>query len=210
MGIVADTLEVRWFYPGPVPEIATDWFLDAPEPAITESRTDAYLDVPGRDDLGVKVRAGSLLELKWRTGIRARPGLAEGFDGRVESWTKWGFSLQPMETVSGVGLREWLSVEKTRRSRFYEVSGDEGTIQGLATSGLPTGSGCAAELVEVRVGTEVAWGVGFEAFGTAPDLLAVLIAGMEAFAADTPLGTLEFGIRDSYSYPAFLSRWPPR
>jgi hypothetical protein len=74
----------------------------------------------------------------------------------------------------------------------------------------PGKSGCAAELVEVRVGDQIAWGIGFEAFGTASDLRQVLVDGINGYVADTPLGSLEFGIRDSHSYPAFLSFWPPR
>lgn len=210
MGISADTVEVRWFRPGPLPRLVAGWFLQARVPANTESRTDGYLAMPGRVDMGVKVRGGTLLELKLRTRVHARPGLTEGLNGRVESWTKWGFVLDPAHVLPEEGRSDWIRVEKTRRSRFYEVVADEGSIRAVACGDLPAENGCAVELVEVRIGAEVAWGIGFEAFGTSPDLLAVLLAGMKACVTDTPLGALEFTIRDSHSYPAFLSRWPPR
>lgn len=210
MAAVTATLEVRWFQAGPPPEPISGWFLNAPVPANTESRTDVYLDVPDRDDVGVKVRAGDLLELKLRTAVHTGLALAEGFEGRVESWKKWGLPLHPAKIVPGGGSLDWINVAKTRRSRFYEITSDEGSFHAVASTELPTELGCAAELVEVRVGAEVAWGVGFEAFGTSPDLRGILVAGMKACVADTPLGSLDFAIRDSYSYPSFLSQWPPR
>lgn len=210
MGVATATLEARWFQPGRLPEHVSDWFLQAQFPVSTESRTDLYLDLPGRLDMGVKLRAGSLLEVKVRTGVHTEPGLPEGFEGRVESWTKWGFSLHQTESTPGGGQRDWISAAKTRLSRFHTVASDEGSIRAVASAELPADNGCTAELVEVRVGAAVAWGLGFEAFGTAPDLLRVLVAGMNACVADTPLGALEFAIRDSHSYPAFLSQWPPR
>ncbi len=141
---------------------------------------------------------------------KCRAGLAEGFDGRVESWTKWGFALHPAEIGTGGSDPKWIQVEKTRRSRLYEVAPDGGCSHAVPSIERPGRSGCAAELVEVRVGDHIAWGIGFEAFGTASDLREVLVSGMNAYVADTPLGNLEFGISDSHSYPAFLSFWPPR
>jgi hypothetical protein len=210
MSAAAHTLEVRWFLPGPLPPPVSDWFLHARIPPITESRTDLYLAMPGRDDIGVKVRAGDLVELKLRTGVHAQPGLTEGFHGRVESWSKWGCALHPAQVLPGEGCPEWVRVQKKRRSRFYEVVADEGSIRAVASMDLPADSGCTAELVEVRVGGEVAWGVGFEAFGAASNLARVLVAGMNACVAETPLGSLEFSILDSYGYPALLSHWPLR
>ncbi len=210
MAVVSDTVEVRWLMTGPPPRVVSDWFLHAPVAAITESRADLYLDLADRDDMGVKVRAGTLLELKFRTGVHAELGLAEGFDGRVESWTKWGFALDPAKTGTGGGDPGWIQVEKTRRSRLYEVTTDGRSSHAVPSIERPGDSGCAAELVEVRVGDPIAWGIGVEAFGTASNLRDVLVAGMDAYVADTPLGNLEFGIRDSHSYPAFLSSWPPR
>ncbi len=210
MAVVSDTVEVRWFMTGPPPRVVSDWFLHAPVPAITESRADLYLELADRDDMGVKVRAGTLLELKFRTGVHAELGLAEGFDGRVESWTKWGFALDPPETGTGGGDPRWIQVEKNRRSRLYEVASDKGFTHAVPSMEQTGEGGCAAELVEVRVGDHMAWGIGFEAFGTVSDLRDVLVGGMNAYVADTPLGNLEFRISDSHSYPAFLSFWPPR
>lgn len=208
MPVVTDTVEVRWFQTGPPPKVVSDWFSHAPVPAINESRADLYVDLTGRDEIGVKVRAGTLLELKFRTGVHAGLDLPEGFDGRVESWTKWGFALNPAETPPEGGGPGWTDVEKTRRSRLYEVVFDGGSCHAVPSMERLGESGCAVELVEVRVGAHVAWGVGFEAFGSTADLRDILVAGMNACVSDTPLGSLEFGFRDSHSYPAFLSSWP--
>ncbi len=60
--------ELRWFYPGKLPENIQLWFqqnclidpLKSPE-----EREDVYLYSPGCDYLGIKLRQGRL-EVKWR------------------------------------------------------------------------------------------------------------------------------------------------
>lgn len=210
MPVVTNTVEVRWFQSGPIPKAVSDWFLKTKIPATPESRADLYLDLAGRGDLGVKVRAGALLELKIRTGVHTELSLTDGLDGRVESWTKWGWALDQAEGGPGTGDPRWMEVSKSRRSRFYSAASDGKAPYAVPPMEQPGESGCAAELVEIQIGAHAAWGIGFEAYGTTSDLRKTLIAGMNAFVEDTPLGNLEFALSNSRSYPAFLALWPPR
>ena len=139
------TLEARWFVRGPLPASAHAWAdavgLGAPEP-----RTDRYLVVP-TDALGLKVRQGRL-EAKQR--MSGGEPLAVGHArGAVEQWRKWAFSLD--ETPDADGWTDgWTDVGKRRRLRRDAC-----------------GSGaCAAELTEIRVGSDAWWSICLEATGS--------------------------------------------
>ena len=66
-------------------------------PAGTESREDSYLLDPLLPGLSVKVRGGGALEVKV---YRGSPGILEVAGrarGRLESWQKWSFPVQPAQ-----------------------------------------------------------------------------------------------------------------
>jgi hypothetical protein len=192
------TVEVRWFHPGSCPDHVSEWFHSGPSVSEPERRTDEYLRLPGRDDLGVKRRAGIQLDLKLRMGTLRDVVVPEGLDGPVESWTKWSFPLGPEASLPG---RSWIPVEKVRWSRLYEAVG-----KGVAVS-VPAGAvisdGCSAELVELVVDGRRAWGFGFEAFGDG-DRADALMATCRAVVADTPVDGITFEPDGPHSYPAWL------
>lgn len=68
----ADSLEVRWFVPGPLGTAARDWF--GRFPAGTEAREDVYLVLPCLDGLSVKLRDGGGLDVKSYLGS---PGILD-------------------------------------------------------------------------------------------------------------------------------------
>jgi len=193
------TVELRWFQSGRCPREIAAWFHRGPWVGEPERRTDEYLVLPGRDDLGVKRRAGNQLDLKLRTGTFPGITLGAGWDGQVEAWTKWSFPLGA--ATNGPGEGSWVPVEKLRWSRIYALTSDR-TASSVAPGTLPS-PGCAVELVEVAISSRRSWGFGFEAFGDG-DLGEVLTATCRAVEADTPLGQLSFVARDSHSYPSWL------
>lgn len=176
------TLEARWFARGPLPDTARAWAdavgLGAPEP-----RTDRYLVVP-TDALGLKVRQGRL-EAKQRTS-GGEPLAVGHARGAVEQWRKWAFSLD--ETPDADGWTDgWTDVDKRRR---------------LRRDACGTGA-CAAELTEIRVGSDAWWSVCLEATGSDA---AVRRAALDAMAAcwlaraDVP----ELPAHASMGYPEWL------
>lgn len=195
------TVEVRWFGSGHCPGAVADWFHGGPSVSEPERRTDEYLRLPDRDDVGVKRRAGIQLDLKLRTGAPSGVVLPDRLDGPVEAWTKWSFPLGPDVSLPD---RSWIPVEKLRWSRLYAVSGD-GAVSVPADTQV--GSGCAAELVELSVNERLAWGFGLEAFGEG-DLTAVLTVTCRAVVADTPLGEVAFTSQGAHNYPAWLRAEP--
>jgi hypothetical protein len=106
-----DSLEVRWILPGPLPAAVLDWF--ARFLAQTESREDIYLVQPLLSGLSVKLRDGSVLEVKSYLGSPAIPGLT--IRGRLESWRKWSFRYGPYG-YSEPAPAGWVLVRKQRRN----------------------------------------------------------------------------------------------
>ena len=87
------SLEVRWIFPGQLEAAVAGWF--GRFPAATESREDTYLLDPQLPGLSVKVRGGGALEVK---AYRGSPGILEVAGrarGRLQSWQKWSFPVQP-------------------------------------------------------------------------------------------------------------------
>jgi len=194
------TLEVRWFYEGKCPPALSEWFHSGSRVSEPERRTDEYLRLPGRDDIGVKRRAGVQLDLKLRTGRLEDPVLPDGFHGPVEAWTKWSFPLGSDAPLPGTG--SWVAIDKRRWSRLYAATGTNAV--GPVSFGADIDAGCAAELVELAVGSDRAWGFGFEAFGDC-DRAELLAAACRVLADETPLRAWSFAAGVPHSYPAWLA-----
>ncbi|BAY35854.1 hypothetical protein NIES2111_01710 [Nostoc sp. NIES-2111] len=83
--------EIRWFYPGRIPEGIKVWFHQyclIDQEQLPQEREDVYLYIPGSDFLGIKLREGSL-EVKWRTAELGVVSFGELVSGKAEKWTKW-------------------------------------------------------------------------------------------------------------------------
>src|SRR5205085_4967664 len=115
------TLEARWITRGPVPDVMSEFVGPFGEP--NEEREDLYLIDAARSMLGVKIRAGTHLDIKVPGGSAGSLRLPNGARSRLELWTKWTF---PLDSTS---LRlpkphdpDWVCVEKVRRRRWFEQS----------------------------------------------------------------------------------------
>lgn len=205
------SLEVRWIFPGQLPDAVARWFRRFP--AALESRQDAYLIDPPLRGLSVKVRGGGPFEVK---AYRGSPGIldvAGRARGRMESWQKWSFPCGPPGQGSGEPAG-WRLVHKARRvSRFLLASGS--WLAGLTEPGGKPG--CAVEVTEVSVRGEAWWTLGFEATGPAGTARSQLEAAAALVFADTPPAGVQFGTDDSRSYADWLrsragterSQWQP-
>lgn len=131
-----ETVELRWFTPGPVPPAAAAWFDALVPVACVETRTDRYL-APAHDGCGRKLREGRA-EVKQRLGTGARLDYGAAA-GTPETWEK--------EVVEALPDREAVDVAKRRRTRRTE---------------LPDGI-CTLELAAVELRGEAWWTVCLEA-----------------------------------------------
>ena len=198
-GSPADSLEVRWFVPGPLGAGTRDWFGQFP--VGTEARDDAYLVWPRLDGVSVKFRDGGGLDVKSYLGSSGILGLPARGLGRLESWRKWSFAWDAPH-VAGATLPGWVTVRKARRSTWFPLSAGHGQAPGRS----PEGAGCMAELTEVTAGGTRCWTVGLEATGRAGLLLdAVQHAAGLLFARPLPDG-VRFSLSNSRSYAQWLDQ----
>ena len=138
--------------------------------------------------------AGFLLVQPVRIAGRAR--------GRMESWQKWSFPVNPPGQDGG-DLPGWRPVRKRRRiCRFSQAS------RPVASHGLVQHPQCAVELTEVFTSGQDWWTLGFEATGPEDVLSHVLRATAARVFAQAMPGSMEPGPDASRSYMEWLRRWP--
>lgn len=202
------SIELRWFYPGNLPEEVSVWFkagnLGQPL-ALPEQREDIYLFVaPDCDYMGVKLRhavtalpnlRGHLanprgqgrLEVKWRRAQLGTIRFGNLVEGKLEKWGKWfcedatGESFQPQ----GVATKsEWIRVKKVRHWR--------------------TARDCNVEITQLDINGDSWWSLAFEATGEDRDAIANLQAVGSNILQNYACQQLQ--VQDSFAYPSWLAR----
>jgi hypothetical protein len=196
------SLEVRWIFPGQLETAVAEWM--GRFAAESQSREDTYLVDPQLRGLSVKVRGDVALEVKVYRGSPGILDLAGRARGRMESWQKWSFPVNPLGQNSG-DLPGWSPVRKRRRiSRFSLASKP---VASHAT-GLGQQPQCAVELTEVFTSGQDWWTLGFEATGPEDALSHVLQATAARVFAQAMPGSAEPGPDASRSYMEWLRQRP--
>ena len=127
--------EIRWFSPTEDKRI-TAWFkAGKPGFEATYARTDHYMPLPGKNDMGFKLREGKL-EAKVRTGVPRIGKLTDKAEGYLEDWVKWSFNVSKDDPLANDILKggkySWIGVYKERmglkltedknaRTRFLDI-----------------------------------------------------------------------------------------
>ncbi|HOT92809.1 MAG TPA: hypothetical protein PLJ78_08320 [Anaerolineae bacterium] len=161
------TVEVRWFYPGVIPQDVLAWYhYGERAPEGQPPRIDYYLRLAGQDDLNIKLREGRI-EIKQRAKQYGVEQLHAHVSGLVEVWHKWSFGVS--DTGSGLGdltgpRPAWIAVRKARRLRRYLVTDGGEEVIAIAGSDI-IAQGCNIELAEIKLGEEIGWSLAFETFG---------------------------------------------
>lgn len=156
------SLEVRWIRRGPLPPALIDRFGPFGDPI--EVRPDRYLVDPWTAEFGVKIRGGVQLDLKAYRGSRGNLRVPGG-GGRLELWEKWSLPLRATDPDRDAG--GWITLDKTRRRRAFELTAD-GLVERSVLDEVETG--CTFELTEFLGAGQVWWTLGFEASGAAEKL----------------------------------------
>lgn len=208
------TLEVRWFYLGPLPgQIVETLQARSCLPALLPARQDYYLLLEGDPALGIKLREGNV-EIKRRLEVLQEIRIGPGAAGRVARWRKWSLPLArdraagatPLERLL-VPASSWLAVKKERRLQRYRLEGGaQAAPVPLEAAAEPATAetGCEFELSRVWAGGEEWWSVCFEAFGEGPRLGQALLA--VAAKVLGPGWPVALEVERSWSYPAWLQR----
>ncbi len=211
------TVEVRWFFTDLIPPEVLDWFanqLPGDNLLQEKPRTDIYLIVQERDDLGLKLSRGSL-ELKWRQDARPFSLQAPPLTGVQETWVKekWRYAKkQQDQIVSGFNrsrLKGWrLEVSKTRAEREYKQdnTGKMMALPHVLNFDLP---GEDAPVVKIELTTlhksgETWWTLGMETASNANSQPQVFEQSVKELLKDYP--RLDLQTPHSYGYPQWVAQ----
>ena len=196
------SLEVRWIFPGQLETEVAEWLERFP--AESQSREDAYLVDPQLHGMSVKIRGGLALEVKVYRGSPGILDLAGRARGRMESWHKWSFPVNPPSQDSG-DLPGWRPVRKRRRICRFSLGS---TPVASDSTGLDQQPRCAVELTEVFSSGQDWWTLGFEAAGPEDALSHVLQATAARVFAQAMPGSAGPDLDESRSYMDWLRRRP--
>jgi hypothetical protein len=199
------TVEVRWFLSGPVPPAMRIWLDEVAPAAVAQpKRTDRYLLLGSRADVGIKLREGRL-EIKHCLAELGTARLSSNVQARIAHWVKWGFPLPEAETAAIDSSRLWLPVGKERLLQRFRLAA--AGIEPLPDSERPH-SACDVEMTTILVGGQTWWSLAFEAFGgpdAGADELRQLLEQVATCLLAKPVPMI-LSLGDSLSYPAWLHR----
>ncbi len=196
------TIEVRWFYPGALPDEVRQWFNPLGESLEKiDTRSDFYLQSQALD-IGVKLRQGNL-EVKYRQQNLGTIAIEGVENSQVEQWSKWicidrsSGGITPTNTAGKPG---WLKVDKIRDRRLYRVDFAD-SVQ-LTQIASPTADIAAIELTQLQLQSQIWWTIACEYFGDniSIDRFGVLVRSL-LDGYPTSISTIPI----SCGYPQWLS-----
>ncbi len=191
---VTDTGELRWFAPGAIPPEVLTWFAGS----VAEERRDTYR-LDGRDDMGLKMRSGELLELKVRQSVDAVTlALSDELTGRLEGWRRWSPADGLIELSPG---DQWVDVQKRIVKRRFLDHGIEAEVDPR----LPLTDFCDVELTALAVDGARWWSLALAAYGAPATRPWIMRGAWDAMAAAPPPLVLEAVLGEQSGYPAWLA-----
>jgi hypothetical protein len=200
MAVGAETLEVRWFLPGPMPPEAARWFERFP--VSRESREDSYLIEPWLDGLSVKVRADRALEVKMHRGSQGALEVSGRAFGRLDAWQKWSFELGPRSERAGVS-KTWMHLRKHRTLAWFDEAGEPIADR---TREPADRTRCAVEMTGIVIRGREWWTIGLEATGPLETRRAALESAARSVFSEPVPRDITLRSEDSWPYSDWLRR----
>jgi hypothetical protein len=194
------TSEVRWFARGPLPSDVQAWFAGGRTASSVEDRHDTY-QLHGLDDIGVKRRHGTTLEVKVRRTFGASLNLGDDLEGRIEEWSRW-------EPARDDGIWQspevpWIDVHKVIYTRSFMPTDREVILPAIHTNRLF--AGCDIEIAEANVDGIDTWSLALEAFGPTARRQDALVSSWRTLRAHSPsIEGLRFAFDRVCGYPEWL------
>lgn len=191
--------EIRWFSNHEEKQI-TNWF-DSKGMSFEKvnSRTDFYLPLKRKNDIGIKLREGNI-EVKHRIPKPELHNLSKHAVGYIEDWIKWSFAAADNDRLSNLIIHEkahdWFEVYKERMGvkLTHDLNGN--TI--LVKIGQRVDYACQIEYTRLMIGEIEYFTFGMEWFGEVhiqPDKS--LISAI--------LGNTQLPLNESKGYAQFLA-----
>jgi len=191
-----DTIELRWFTPGNLPNDVVEWFTDHGRTSAVEQRCDTYR-VDDRDDLGVKYRFGTVPEVKERLSVETVSVEALRLRGRLEGWRKWS----PADQLVHSAAERWVEVHKTITRRRFNAEGHEVAF----TKPLVLETGTDVEIVAVTMGDVEMWSFAIAAYGPSSERCGAIAACCKTVLGPSTPASLILAVSSSTSYPGWLT-----
>ena len=190
--------ELRWFFKEENKYIR-QWF-DGLEKSLSESkkRSDYYLPLYGKPDVGIKLREGNI-EIKERKTKSSLYQLTEGVSGYLEQWERWSFELKNKDELANKITRKdkfnWIEIQKERWAVKFTNGKNSGAPKILDIK-EELNYGCQLEYTEIKVNSEEWFTLSFEWFGDEfleldPTMLQQILGGTRLDAKDS-MGYSEF------------------
>ena len=194
------TSEIRWFAHGTLPPDVEDWFTGGRSSGSVERRLDTY-QLYAINDIGVKRRHRTTLEVKVRRTLGASLNLGNGLEGRVEEWSRW----EPGE-AGGIWQspgKGWIGVRKVIYTRSFMPTDREVMLPAVHAERLHPG--CDIEVADVNADGSDTWTLALKAFGPTARRQQALEASWRTLQVHSPLpDNLEFTFDRACGYPEWL------
>jgi hypothetical protein len=165
------TDEVRWFFPGMIPQAVIDWFGGGAPAAPAPKRTDIYLPLPASLALGIKLRQGRF-EIKTRTSEPRPVSYPHFVSGMAAQWKKESYST-PLVAALEARLNDPAAFHVVKERHLRKFSLGQDTVTEIGPGGAAM-LGCLFEITQLWCNGQASWTAALEAFGAMERLDGVL------------------------------------
>jgi len=198
------SVEVRWFFEGPIPDEMGQWFGRGGLFLKAAPREDHYVLFPAPLGLNVKLREGRL-EIKSLVKTLGARSFAADVAGNVQIWQKRSggdVAFKAFERLRTGSPHLWVAVTKERTLRKF--SPDGASMKEVAAGTVFLSVGCNVELTKIAVKGSAFWSLAFEAYGDPAGGEESLVRVADRVLADKHRPRNPLSIANSRSYPEWL------
>jgi hypothetical protein len=159
-----ETIEIRWFYKGEIPNKLYERFSNSKLQIKPELRTDYYLLIENCDSLGIKLR-NSRLEIKWLKKRERVNMLEKDIGGNQERWIRWEWNDTDSfnEILGFIQINKdnpWVKIDKKRIQKKFGIF-DNSLVE------IPQENihfDFSMELTQLKVYESFWWSIGLDSF----------------------------------------------
>ncbi|MEH0154049.1 hypothetical protein V6R21_07855 [Limibacter armeniacum] len=158
--------EMRWFSTKAIQPIIR-WFEEKELTFSSSSvRTDFYLPLQNKADLGIKTREGKV-EIKQRMTAPVSKKLSENVEGYLEEWVKWSFKTanddKLLKEIVEERQHDWVEVQKERMVAILTKDLNGQLI--LVNANCWVDYGCQIEYTRLKINGKQWFTFAFDWFG---------------------------------------------
>ncbi len=198
------SVEVRWFFEGPIPDETERWFGRGGLLHKAAPREDHYVLFPAPLGLNVKLREGRLEIKSLMKALGARSFAADA-SGNVQMWEKrtgGDAAFQAFERLRTGSPALWIAVTKERTLRKF--SPDGASMKEIAAGAGFLSEGCNVELTKIAAKGSDYWSLAVEAYGDPARAEESLMRVAARVLTDKHRSRNPLSIANSHSYPEWL------